>query len=165
MQRFITLQNSTARKPNWPFNEQYEEDDMSSRDLTPMPFSGLKTEDAEDWLGSVAFWLRYRKLTDDAAIATIALLLRGGAQQWFRSLECTEKWSVEQFVKEFTKRYITNQISRWEDMTAVFEVKQLPGQQFEDFIALVQKLGKRAHASPDQLMAAIVKGLRPYIRQ
>ena len=75
--------------PDPVFDPNEETDDMS-RDLTPSPFSGLKSEDAEEWINSVACWIRYKKLTNDAAVAAVALLLRGGAQQWFQSLESTD---------------------------------------------------------------------------
>ena len=97
---------------------------MNSIDLTPSPFLGLKTENAEEWISSVAFWIRYRKLQSDAAVAAIALLLRGGARQWFQSLESPEKMGVENLIEQFTRRYITNEHNHWKDITAVFDVKQ-----------------------------------------
>ena len=70
------------------------------------------------------------------------------------------------FTREFKQRYITpNETNRWKDIVAVYEVKQTDGQSVNDFIDLVQKKGLKAEAKEEQVLAAIIGGLRPSIRQ
>ena len=73
---------SKGKEPNWD-----EDFDMANRDITPGSFSGQKSEDAEDWLHAITFWVQYRNLNEQSAIAAAALLMRDGALQWFNSLD------------------------------------------------------------------------------
>ena len=73
--------------------------------------------------------------------------------------------SMRAFGAAFKDRYINAKTDQWKEIVAVFDLKQTAGQSVEDFIALVLKKGKKAQAANEQLRAAIIKGLRPYLRQ
>ena len=139
---------------------------MSNHDLNPGPFCGRKSEDAEAWLKAVMNWVVYKRLHAEAAMAAVALLLKEGALQWFYNLQDDIRSSMADFTREFKQRYITpNETNRWKDIVAVYEVKQTDGQSVNDFIDLVQKKGLKAEAKEEQVLAAILGGLRPSIRQ
>ena len=139
---------------------------MSNHDLNPGPFCGRKSEDAEAWLKAVMNWAVYKRLNVEAAMAAVALLLKEGALQWFDNLQDDIRGSMADFTGEFKKRYITPiETNRWKDIIAAYEVKQISGQSFNDYIDLVQKKGLRAEAKEEQVLAAIIGGLRPSIRQ
>ena len=159
-----------SNKGDWerlgPEQEESDEDlEMANRDIAPGHFSGLKSEDAEEWLHSILFWIQYKRLNDESGIAAAALLLRDGALQWFHSLDHSDMSSMRSFSDAFKRRYMELKADKWKDIVAVFELKQLPDQSVEDFIALAQKKGNKAQAAPEQLRAAIIKGLKPYVRQ
>ena len=139
---------------------------MSNHDLNPGPFCGRKSEDAEAWLKAVMNWVVYKRLNAEAAMAAVALLLKEGALQWFYNLQDDIQGSMADFTREFKQRYITpNETNRWKDIVAVYEVKQTDGQSVNDYIDLVQKKGLKAEAKEEQVLAAIIGGLRPSIRQ
>ena len=139
---------------------------MSNHDLNPGPFCGRKSEDAEAWLKAVMNWVVYKRLNAEAAMAAVALLLKEGALQWFYNLQDDIRSSMADFTREFKQRYITpNETNRWKDIVAVYEVKQTDGQSVNDYIDLVQKKGLKAEAKEEQVLAAIIGGLRPSIRQ
>ena len=139
---------------------------MSNYDLNPGSFCGRKSKDAEAWLKAVMNWAVYKRLNVEAALAAVALLLKEGALQWFDNLQVEIKGSMEDFTREFKKRYITpDETNRWKDIIAVYEVKQINGQSVNDYIDFVQKKGLKAEAKEEQVLAAIIGGLRPSIRQ
>jgi len=143
----------------------WDEDlEMASRDITPGTFSGQKSEEAEEWLHSISFWIQYKRLRDDSAVAAAALLLRDGALQWFNSLDRSTKGSIEKFEDAFKRRYVELKVDQWKDVVAMFDLKQATGQSVEDFLALVKKKAKKAQPTEDQLNATVIKGLRPYLR-
>lgn len=139
---------------------------MATHDLNPGPFCGRKSEDAEAWLKSVMYWVVYKKLNAESAMAAVALLLKDGALLWYDNLEEDVKHSAENFVREFKKRYVTpDEINKWKDVLAVYDEKHTDGQCVNDYIDLVLKRGSKAKASEEQILAAIIGGLRPNIRR
>ena len=139
---------------------------MSSHDLNPGPFYGRKSDDAEAWLKAVGNWLVYKKLNAETALAAVALLLKEGALQWYNNLEEDATTSIAAFTREFQTRYITpDETNKWKYIVTVFDVKPAAGQSVDDYIGLVQKKGTKAGAQGAQVLAAILRGLRPYIRQ
>jgi hypothetical protein len=98
-------------------------------------------------------------------MAAIGLLLKDGALQWFNNLDGRARESINEFGAAFKKRYVSNELYKWKDIVAVFDSKQTSGQSVADFSELVQWKGLRAGASEDQILAAVINGLSPYLRK
>ena len=139
---------------------------MTSYDLNPGPFYGRKLENAETWFDAIKNWTVYKRLNPESAIAAVALLLREGALMWFNNLEEDTRRSADAFTREFNKRYIApNNVDKWKKIVAVYNVKQNPEQSVDDYIDFMQNMGRKAKANNEQVLAAIIEGLRPYIHR
>ena len=139
---------------------------MTTYDLNPGPFCGRKSEDAEAWLKAVKHWVVYKRLNDVSAMAAVALLLKEGALQWFGNLKEDVRGSIVDFTREFHKRYITpNEINKWKEIVEVFKSQQVNGQSVDEFVDQVQNKGIKAEANEEQILATIIGGLHPHIRQ
>ena len=138
---------------------------MNTWDITPGKFTRVGSEEPEAWINSIMLWRQYKGLKDSSAIAAAGLLLKDGPLQWYYTLDDSTLRSMEAFEEAFKKRYVYTNTNSWKDIVVVFELKQSATQSVEDFIALVLKKGKKADVPREQLVAAILKGLRQDLRQ
>ena len=134
----------------------------SSEGLSPPTFSGRSDEDAEGWLFAIRNWLQFRRLNAEQAIAAVTLLFKGSAKQWVCTL--TEIASVDALLNAFQGRYVNNG-NKWLDLLSCLDVQQEKGQPIEDYISLVLQKASKAQMSNDQLIAAVLRGLRPEVRR
>ena len=130
--------------------------------LAPPSFSGRADENPQEWRNVIRHWLVLKKFpSSEQAMAALYLLLKGSARAWADTLENCR--TVEDFFRRFEDRYVLS-ANKWVGLLDCFDIKQ-EDKSLEDYIALVQQKAALANLSNDQMVATVLKGLRPSLRR
>jgi len=105
--------------------------------LLPAQFTGK--EDPEAWLQVTRDWLQYKGMVGEKAVAALALLLKGGARQWYEAEDPQRAMTLVQFEDAIIERYGTAEANKWLDRSELFSVVQKPDQSVSDYITEIQK--------------------------
>ena len=132
--------------------------------LLPETFKGESREDPELWWSAIESWLRLRQLSGDAAVAAVSLLFRDNARRWFNSLADDQKDDISTLHDAFLERYVSK-ATAWQDRVALFDCRQIKNQTVEEYLQQMETKAARAQASKEQIVAAMINGLLPDIRQ
>ena len=137
--------------------------------FTPSPFSGTDSTNAGEWLTYFSRYVAYRQISEPAAIALFALLMRGPADTWFINLSDDDRHSLKAIYEQFRKKYAPAPITLWRRASELWTTEQQPHQSVEEYVANMRRQAKEIDASDDTLRYAIMRGLRaslrPYVMQ
>ena len=132
--------------------------------LNPGTFAGEGHEDGELWWSAVLPWLKLRGLRGDMAVESVGLLLKGNARRWYNALPNEDKADISGLADAFALRYCLPK-SAWSEKVALFECKQLVSQSVADYLQIMEIKSEKSGATADQVVAAIINGLLPHIKQ
>src|SRR3989442_8389397 len=138
---------------------------MAGTTLMPSRFSGLSSENAEQWLNDVTNYCAYKKLDDPGKIGLIPLLLKDAARCWFDILDAGSKDSFDHLSAAFKEHYKPPAITRWKEVSLVWDLIQKHDQPVEQFISQVQQQAIKAKLNEEQLRYSILHGLLPELRR
>ena len=165
------LETEDCKDPCWTESKSKESIDqcqdqvvIMSDILSPGTFSGEGHEDAELWWSAVSSWLKLRKLSGEAAVVSVGLLLKENARRWFNSLADDSKVDMKELSEAFGERYCV-QNTAWKDRVALFECRQLTNQSAADYLQVMETKAAKSGATTEQVVAAIINGLLPAIKQ
>jgi len=77
--------------------------------LTPAPFFGNRTENAQDWLAYFIRYVAFKQIPEPASLALFALLMRGAANTRFSMLNNDDRGDYDRF----RTKYVPAPISTW----------------------------------------------------
>jgi len=92
----------------------------------PNAFSGLSTEDAAEFIQDVENWFNFRKLNSAEIKGCFHLLFRDGAKYWYGALDNRDKESFDRIREAFTKQYLQNSATAYQDMSMMVAAHQEP---------------------------------------
>jgi len=133
--------------------------------LISSTFSGLSTEDAAEFISDVENWFNFRKLSNDEVKGCFHLLLGDGTKYWYSALYGRDKESFAKIQSAFTKQYVQDSTTTYQDMALMVAARQEPLEKVEVYIARVLRLARKAAASEERILFSITNGLRPHNRQ
>src|ERR1043165_5440555 len=110
-------------------------------------------------------WTTYRRLSEAEKLATFPLMLKDSAKTWHQQAANHQKDTFSHLKASFLEHFKRDASSRWKDLANVFDSKQGPDEGVEAFITQIEKKAVRAGINEEQLRHAIIKGLKPSIRQ
>src|ERR1043165_6088209 len=138
---------------------------MAFSHLAPEFFRGTQKEDPNEWWEDMELWTTYRKLSEAEKLATFPLMLKDSAKTWHQQAASHQKDTFSHLKASFLEHFKRDASSRWKDLANVFDCKQGPDEGVEAFITQIKKKAVRAGINEEQLRHAIIKGLKPSIRQ
>jgi len=131
----------------------------------PGQFNGATTDNGNDWLAKFELWAQFKNVNNQRKLAAMALLLQQNASTWFRILPADRKDTFDNLRAAFVERYGQNQLAPWQRATRVWSMEQRPTEPVQDFVASVVQASNEAGLTDEQQLQAVIKGLRPSIRQ
>ena len=128
--------------------------------LKPGVFNGLPSEDATLWLDKFIAWITLNNWENDAArvLQAMRLLLTGSAISWLTSLEEKDKASTNKLFDSF-KIYFVESAPTWSLEQQLWQRTKLPVETLEEYITGIDQLCRRLKKSPQDKIAAFVRGL------
>jgi hypothetical protein len=132
---------------------------------SPGSFHGTDTENGVDWLDSFNLYAAYKNMTAEVKLAAFAMLLKGNAAAWYRTLEAGQRDTTAHLTTAFTVRYGPAQHSLWQRNSQLWLTKQQPAEKVQDYMARVLRAAQDANVPEAQRHLSVVNGLLPAIRQ
>ena len=133
--------------------------------LIPPKFTGHSSENAERWLRDFEAWAALKELEGDSKIGCLPLLLTDSSRIWFDNLSSGDKNSYDNFKTLFEERFKRNESFAWKDKSDVWHNNQRADQTAEAFITDMEEKGLKAKIKAEDLKHAIMRGLKPHLRQ
>jgi hypothetical protein len=136
--------------------------------LTPKQFSGLQTDNPNEWISKIKDWLTLTgQQGREQGAAAIGLLLTGMARLWYESLPVGDKSNPDRLLDAFRRRYINRAENNWRDCAEFAKMQQNCDESVEDFMTRVIVEAKRVYDVIDerQVQTVILQGMKPAIRQ
>ena len=146
--------------------DYFEEIEMEAGadNLSPGAFAGKRGDDPELWLSRAKSWIQYRRLPNESIMPAMSLFLKDNARIWYEGLPDINKDTLEHFSEAFLTRYLQSESNRCKDFFELIDFRQTPNQNVEDYIAIIEKLARRAEVGAKQIAYVVLKGLLPEIR-
>ena len=138
---------------------------MTSSEPGPGQFSGRVDENGQSWLATFELWLRFRSINGERKAAALALHLKDSAAAWYQSLADNRRDTYDNLRAAFIERYGAARLQPWQRAGLAWTIEQQPTQTVDDYMVAVMNAGKDAGLTDQQLVNAVIKGLRPSIRQ
>jgi len=138
-----------------------------TRDAMPGPgqFNGGISDNGQSWLAKFELWSQYKGVNNQRKLAAMPLLLQQNAATWFQILPADRKDTFDNLRAAFVERYGQNQLAPWQRATRVWCMEQRPTEPVQDFVASIVQAANEAGLTDEQRLQAVIKGLRPSIRQ
>lgn len=143
----------------------YDTAEMTSSEPGPGHFCGRVDEDGQSWLATFELWLRFRSINGERKAAALALHLKDSAAAWYQSLADNRRDTYDNLRAAFVERYGTARLQPWQRAGLAWTIEQQPTQTVDDYMVAVLNAGRDAGLTDQQLVNAVIKGLRPSIRQ
>lgn len=138
----------------------------SSSDLPgPGSFHGRPEEDGQSWLATFELWLQFRSINGERKAAALALHLKDSAAAWYQSLADNRRDTFARLRAAFIERYGAARLAPWQRAGLAWSIEQQPQQSVDDYMVAVTNAAKDAGLNDQQTIHAVIKGLRPSIRQ
>ena len=137
---------------------------LNEPSLTPSPFHGNGTENAQDWLDYFKRYVTFKQLNANASLALFALLMRGTANTWYSSLSNTERENYDGVLERFATKYAPAPISLWRRASELWSRDQKSGETVEEYYSDMVRRAREVSASNEMTRFALVRGLRPELR-
>ena len=132
----------------------------------PEAFKGDKTQDPEDWLAVLNYWITFCAMPQHEAASMFPVLLRDAALVWFQSLEAAVRDDWTQIQAAFLQRFKKPAHIQWQNTHEVFRCDQTSTQSVDEYLNVIMKNMSRAKGlSEATKLDAVIIGLRPDIKQ
>lgn len=152
--RMVTMREATDTKSN----------------VTPSKFYGDVGEDFENWIKTFERIGRANRWGPDRKVELLPAYLRGRAADFYEDLDQDIQEDFDRLVDRMKERFCPKELQRMY-YTELFQRKQLPRENVEDYGSSILKLARRAHGgvSLDEhdrlVMEHFLQGLRPELRR
>jgi len=133
---------------------------LTESSLTPAPFHGASTDNAQDWLQYFQRYVLFKQLPESAALALFALLMRGTANVWFTSLSDGVRNNYATVLERFSAKFAPAPISLWRRASELWSRDQRPDESVEQYFADMNRKAREVNASAEMTRYAVMKGLR-----
>ena len=137
---------------------------LNEPSLTPSPFHGNGTENAQDWLDYFKRYVAFKQLNANASLALFALLIRGTVNTWYSSLSNTDRVNYDGVLERFEKKYAPAPISLWRRASELWSRDEKSGETVEEYYSDMVRRAREVSASDEMTRFAMVRGLRPELR-
>ena len=158
------IQSSESTLPTNPISLQKRFNDTMDR-FAPLPFSGSRGDDPEDWFQKFELYCNLRDYDDNQRQAAFALSLCDAASRWYQMLPSESKNDINSLRQAFVTRFAASTKNNSERMQELWTAKQNPTEPVRDFIDRMRQLSVGLEVSDGLLYSAILAGLRSDIRQ
>ena len=132
--------------------------------FVPVPFYGLSTEDAAEWLDQFKAWLSFEHKDDVTDIANaFQLLLRGTANIWFKNLPAAVKNNAALLFNSFTQHFTSLQ-PKWILEQQLWNKFMTRNETLDNYISEIDCLATRLKKTESDKCNIFVRGLLPELR-
>jgi len=129
-------------------------------------FHGKSSEDAIEYAAYLQRYAAYKHLTDDKILELLPVLLCDAASDFYDTLGDEQKSSWPNFKAAFLKRFGRSTVQHWKDTNALWTQVQGNDKSADDFVSRLTRLAKHLPSlDPSTLQCAVIRGLKPHIRQ
>ena len=136
---------------------------ITESSLTPAPFYGA-TDKAQKWLQYFQRYAAFKQLSENAALALFALLMRDTANTWFSSLPETVRNNYTQAVERFSTKFAPAPITLWRRASELWSRDQRQEESVEQYFSDMIRKAREVNATADMTRYALMKGLRQTYR-
>jgi len=137
-----------------------EEFDMEDKSVMPSSFRGKAGDDADSWLRHFTNYCQYKEYIEAKSLALFKVLMAGMAADWLEGLSSDVSADYQRLIQAYNARYKTPDILKFKSAKEIFSRKQEEGENVDDFVAQMRKIGKVIGSDEKLLSYAILNGLK-----
>lgn len=137
---------------------------VSDTIISPEKFYGRSNENPEDFLAYFQRYSDFKQLRDRQKADLFGMLMRGGALDWYLTLDADVQQSFERLSESFKDAYFRPEQLRYADVSALYSSPQGPQESTMDYVTRLRKMAKRLELTEEMLHMAVLSGLRPHLR-
>ena len=123
-----------------------------------------RSDKAQEWLQYFQRYAAFKQLSENAALALFALLMRDTANTWFLSLPETVRNNYTQAVERFSTKFAPAPITLWRRASELWSRDQRQEESVEQYFSDMMRKAREVNATADMTRYALMKGLRPTYR-
>ncbi|XP_013411798.1 uncharacterized protein LOC106174685 [Lingula anatina] len=131
--------------------------------LSPFPFRGDESENAEEWMGRYEEYCQVMQYNLQMKLSHFAYLLMDNAKTWYSTLDGDTKADFEALKRQFLTRYGPSPATIRTRTAKLFSCQQ-GNTKIRDYLAKMTKMGREVGLPEQHIVAAVVNGLDPSIR-
>ena len=127
--------------------------------LVPECFQGTSVADTERWWKRLDHYSSFKAYEDVQFLAAFPLFPKDNELNWYEGLPQDTRRNKNELKQASITRYGPTQNQAWSKVAAIFQRKELPSENVQDFISNLQHEGNPVKLPEEQIKQAILNGL------